>query len=842
MPGFVARFREYVDVHRVGLRKAAGIITSLLAVLIFVGCVSYLFTWKEDQSVLQSSSAVSDAVQGVSNSGGEQGLKLADLLVSRCFGLGTLAIIVALVVISMRLLLGKRQFSVLKYVILSLTAAMLSSLILSFFSLRLGFENAFNGGGLGGSCGSQSVQWLERMFGMTFTFLFLVALCLVWTYFASKRFSGWVEKDGSKTEEPKSGQKQKRTFDFFEKVSDTVDAEQKTAGSSESEDDAENNSVSPNEEGPAPDGTVKREVPGIVAPTEATASLVTTSTTGTNPNVPGNSNYAGSQSPSPDGEQMPEVIGGTELTTDVTELPRIDVREELPDYMFPSLSLLKDYSDSVHNVSAEELKRNNYKIRATLQTYKIGVDDVKAVVGPTVTLYKVYPAKGVRVQSVANLHREIAMTLNTEQIRVVMLPDSIGIEVPNDRPSIVPLKALLNDDEFRNSKAELPIAIGYTVMKKVKVFDLADAPHLLVAGATKQGKSVGLNVMIASLLYSKHPSELKFVFIDPKMVEFGAYSRLLHHYLAVLPNSGDEKEEIDNAIVKKAPNAELILRSLCIEMDNRYELMNKAGVNNIVLYNDKYRDRHLLPTEGHHYMPYLVTVIDEYSDLIMSAGSSGDDKTRARSITTSIIRLAQKGRAAGLHVIIATQRPSVDVITGVIKTNFPTRIAFRVFSGIDSKTILDSSGAEKLIGRGDMIYNSGANMERVQCALIDNSEISSLTKYIGAQSGYKKSYNTPYYLPDPSDKTEDAGPSSLSFNELDEYFEEAARMVVSSQKGSTSDLQRRIGMGYARAGRVMDQLESAGIVGPQEGSKPRQVLISDLEELDLKLKELRANS
>ncbi len=833
MPGFVAKFREFVDTHRVGLRKTAGIVTSLLAVLIFVGCVSYLFTWKQDQSVLQNP-ATADAVQGVSNSGGEQGLKLADLLVSRCFGLGTVAIIVALVAVSIRLLLGKRKFSVLKYVILSLTGAMLSSFVLSFFSLRLGFENAYNGGGLGGSCGSQSVQWLERMFGMTFTFLFLVALCLVWMYFASKRFSVWVEKEGIGEKKPKSESKQKRMFDFVEKISEPENAETEVAVSS----------VDNNEEGVKSNGSVKVEVPGIEVTPVQPESTQTTSTISVAPeSFPDNSDAAETPEQSPNGDSMPEVIGGTELTTDVTELPRIDVRDELPDYQSPPpLSLLKDYTDSVHNVSSEELKRNNYKIRATLQTYKIGVEDVKAVVGPTVTLYKVYPAKGVRVQSVANLHREIAMTLNTEQIRVVMLPDSIGIEVPNDRPSIVPLKALLNDDEFRNSKAELPIAIGYTVQKKVKVFDLADAPHLLVAGATKQGKSVGLNVMIASLLYSKHPSELKFVFIDPKMVEFGAYSRLLHHYLAVLPNSGDEKEELDNAVVKKAANAELILRSLCIEMDSRYELMNKAGVNNIVLYNDKYRDRHLLPTEGHHYMPYLVTVIDEYSDLIMSAGSSGEDKNRARSITTSIIRLAQKGRAAGLHVIIATQRPSVDVITGVIKTNFPTRIAFRVFSGIDSKTILDSTGAEKLIGRGDMIYNSGANMERVQCALIDNSEISALTKYIGSQIGYKKSYNTPYYLPDPSDKSDDAGPSTLSFNEMDEYFEEAARMVVSNQKGSTSDLQRRIGMGYARAGRVMDQLEAAGIVGPQEGSKPRQVLIADLDELDLKMKELRANS
>ncbi len=846
MSEFVSRVREYIDVHRVGLRKAAGIITTLLAVLIFVGSLTYLFTWKEDQSVLQSPNMMGDAAQSVSNSGGKFGLKLADLLVSRCFGLGTAAIVVALAVISMRLLLGKRKFSVLKYVILSLTGAMLSSFVLAFISLRLGLENAFNGGGLGGSCGSQTVQWLETMFGMTVTFLFLVALCLVWIYFASKRFNGWVENGSVQPQDAKKP----RTFNFGPKSSDQAVVKIKL----ENESSEVNGNTLENSAEDEWKGRVDVERSGM----EFSQSIESQTNDSATPVAEGEISVAAGAMSQPVAQDVepvaeggtsesvdagvPEIIQGTDLTTDVTELPRIEVRDELPDYQFPSLSLLKDYTDSVHNVSSEELKRNNFKIRATLQTFHISVEDVKAVVGPTVTLYKVYLADGVRIQSVVKLHREIAMALNTDQVRVVMLPDSVGIEVPNDRPSIVPLKALLNDAEFRNSKAELPIAIGYTVTKKVKVFDLADAPHLLVAGATKQGKSVGLNVMIASLLYSKHPSELKFVFIDPKMVEFGAYSRLLHHYLAVLPNSGDAKEEMDNAIVKKAANAEMILRSLCIEMDSRYDLMNKAGVNNVVLYNDKYRDRHLLPTEGHHYMPYVVTVIDEYSDLIMSAGSTGDDKSRARSITTSIVRLAQKGRAAGIHVIIATQRPSVDVITGLIKTNFPTRIAFRVFSGVDSKTILDSTGAEKLIGKGDMIYNSGANIERVQCALIDNSEISALTKSIGSQIGYHKSYNTPYYLPDPADKADESGSNSVNFNDLDERFEEAARMIVASQKGSTSDLQRRLGMGYARSGRVMDQLESAGIVGPQDGSKPRQVLIADMDELDLKLKELRASS
>ena len=431
------------------------------------------------------------------------------------------------------------------------------------------------------------------------------------------------------------------------------------------------------------------------------------------------------------------------------------------------------------------------------------------------------------------------MSLNARGVRVVALSDCVGIEVANDVPSIVPLKALMNDDAFRESKAELPVAIGYTITQKVKVFDLADAPHLLVAGATKQGKSVGLNVIVSSLLYAKHPSELKFVFIDPKMVEFSAYAKLLYHYLAVLPSASSEEEEMSQAIVKNPKSAAEILRSLCQEMDERYELLSRAQVNKISLYNEKFKDRRLNPEKGHRFLPYLVVVIDEYADLTMSVGAGSEAKAMAKSITTSVIRLAQKGRAAGLHVILATQRPTVDVVTGLIKTNFPMRIAFRVTSRIDSMTILDAPGADKLIGKGDMLLYNGIEMERVQCALIGNDEILSLTEAVAGQRGYKKSYSTPYYLPEPKSEQEDGGGGSggmVDMKNLDERFEEAARLVVSTQKGSTSDLQRKLGMGYAKAGRVMDQLEAAGIVGPQEGSKPRQVLVADFADLDTILK------
>ena len=527
------------------------------------------------------------------------------------------------------------------------------------------------------------------------------------------------------------------------------------------------------------------------------------------------------------------MIVGEELSTDVKEeLPWIDVREELERYQFPPLDLLEDYANGKHEVSKEELEMNNNRIRTTLLNYKINVEKVSAVVGPTITLYKIVPAPGVKISAIEGLRKEIGMALGSKSVRVVTLADSVGIEVPNSRPSIVPLKATLNDAEFRNSKAELPIALGYTITQKVKTFDLADAPHLLIAGATKQGKSVGLNVIISSLLYAKHPSELKFVFIDPKMVEFTAYNALLKHYLAVLPMAVSEEDERANAIIKTPDKAEQILSSLCIEMDERYKLLAAAGVNEVKSYNAKYKERHLLPTEGHKHLPYLVVVIDEYADLTMTGGSSGDARKVANNISNAIVRLAQKGRAAGIHVIIATQRPSVNVITGLIKTNFPTRIAFRVISRVDSQTILDSTGAENLVGKGDMLYYAGVEMERVQCALISMPEINKVTSFIGNQSGYKQCYTTPYYLPVPVSQDGEPGGGTIDMSNIDSMFEEAARMIVTSQRGSTSDLQRRLGMGYARAGRVMDQLEAAGIVGPQEGSKPRQVLVGSLSELD----------
>ena len=778
------------DGDKVRLTKMTGILVALLAVFTLLATVSYFFTWKADQSSL--SSAVVDISVEVSNMAGKMGYRWADLLVRRWFGLGSLAFVVILFAVSVRLLLHRWRYSMVKTTLLTVTGAMLSSFILAFVSDLSGLGNAF-GGGLGGECGESVVKWASVVFGNILTGFMLAFLVIVWLVLASRKFSDWLMSLGKKPVAEPVVRQGSPTIEATEPAVRTGSSVTGTTGVAEASALRVQDSTLRQAQGP------ERETPQPVAEPA---------------------------------EKSMEVVKGSKLSTEIKkELPRIDVRDELPDYQFPSLELLDSYSSNRNEVSDEELVRNNNRIRNALENYKIQINDVKAIVGPTVTLYKVYPAPGVKIAEFKRIQEDLGMHLHARGVRVVTLTDSVGIEVANDHPSIVPMRAVLNDETFRSSKAELPVAIGYTIQQKVKVFDLADAPHLLVAGATKQGKSVGLNVIVTSLLYAKHPSELKLVFIDPKMVEFSAYAHLLKHYLAVLP-CNDEREERDNAIVKKADKADKILRSLCIEMDQRYELLSKASVPNIKTYNEKYRNRKLRPDEGHRFLPYIVTIIDEYADLTMSVGGSGDAKAVSRSITTSIIRLAQKGRAAGLHVVLATQRPSVDVITGLIKTNFPTRIAFRVVSRTDSSTILDSPGAEKLIGKGDMLYYAGVEMERVQCAYIDSEEINRLNEYIGSQEGHNKSFNTPFYLPPVDDDTEEGSGGMVDMTKLDERFEEAAKLVVMSQRGSTSDLQRRLGMGYAKAGRVMDQLEAAGIVGPQEGSKPRQVLVSSLDELD----------
>ncbi len=802
-PGLWASLDEE---KRKKIQKLGGLAIGAFAVFTIIAIVSYLFTWKADQSLLSEADMLDSDIE-VHNSAGKLGYRWGHFLVARCFGLGSIAFFLLLALISLRLLFGRRKTSLLKAFFSTVSGAVIFSVFLAFVAPFAGLETAF-GGGLGGDCGAAISAWSCNLVGAAVTLIIILVFLIGWLMFVSTRISGWI-------------------LSVFERRPD------KPSPSVSGDFPPETEPQEDNESGEKDEAVIAEEPASDDEPVEEVAASSEES-----------AEWESSEeqdAPSDDEESLQksddtlEVIT-SELATDVRkELPRINVRDELENYRFPSLDLLNDYPDGRHEVSQDELEMNNNKIRSTLLSYKIQIEKGFACVGPTVTLYKIIPAKGVKISAIKSLEEDIALSLGVKDVRIVTLEDAVGIEVANQRPSIVPLKFMLNDDAFRNNRYELPVAIGATITNKAKVFDLADSPHLLVAGATKQGKSVGLNVIITSLLYSKHPSELKFVFIDPKRVEFTLYSRLIRHYLAVLPDAVSEKDEMENAIVKKPKQAEMVLKSLCVEMDERYDLLSRAEVRNVKEYNNKFRDRYLLPTEGHKYMPYIVVVIDEYADLIMSS-TGGESKTISKNIMDCIIRLAQKGRAAGIHLILATQRPSTNVVTGLIKSNFPTRIAFRVSSRMDSMVILDSTGAEKLIGRGDMLYYSGIEMERVQCAFVDK-EIKSITEFIGSQTGFRQAYSTPYYLPaPPSSDGESSGGEMVDMQNIDPLFEEAAKMVVLNQIGSTSTLQRKLGMGYARAGRVMDQLEAAGIVGPQEGSKPRQVLVPDYESLQPILK------
>ena len=807
-------FSNMDEVKKSNFFKVTGTVVAVFTLFTLISAVSYLFTWKADQSLLMHPEMMDRNVE-VANWAGKAGFRWGSFLVARCFGLGSFALVFLLGAVAYRLFFWKRSIGLLRTTFVAVSGTFVSSLIFSFISLKFGADSFF-GGGLGGDAGHAVIRWMENIVGVAVTGAVIVVMAIGWLLLSSTRFAQWFAATGEPKPEAEavaepvvelSGEPEAMAEDILD---GPLGGDSLTEAYMDEPQMLSDDVTDPDDTfiPELIDETFANDAPVNEKPAQVVQEVTVTDTEVT-------------------------VIEGEGYNVNVTEeLPRIDNREELQNFEFPPLSLLKDYADGQHVVSKQELEINNNRIRSTLQNYKIEVQSVSAVTGPTVTLYKVVPAPGVKVSSIETLHREIAMSLGASGVRVVALRDSVGIEVPNNVPSIVPLKSMLDDDSFRHSKAELPIAIGYTINREVKTFDLTDAPHLLIAGATKQGKSVGLNVIISSLLYAKHPTELKFVFIDPKMVEFTAYNALLKHYLAVLPMAASEEDERENAIIKQPKQAEQVLNSLCIEMDERYKLLASAGVNDIKLYNEKYKDRHLLPTDGHKFLPYLVVVIDEYADLTMTGGANSDARKSAKNISDSIVRLAQKGRAAGLHVIIATQRPSVNVITGLIKTNFPTRIAFRVVSGVDSRTILDSYGAENLIGRGDMLYYAGVEMERVQCALVSMAEINKITKFIGDQTGYRQCCNTPYYLPVPESQDGETSGGSIDMDKLDPLFEDAARMVVTSQRGSTSDLQRKMGMGYARAGRVMDQLEGAGIVGPQEGSKPRQVLVTTFEELD----------
>ena len=499
----------------------------------------------------------------------------------------------------------------------------------------------------------------------------------------------------------------------------------------------------------------------------------------------------------------------------VEDFGEFDPKLELSNYQFPKIDLLEDYNKGRGiTIDQNELEANKVKIVDTLKNYKIGIADIKATIGPTVTLYEIIPEAGIRISKIKNLEDDIALSLAALGIRIIApIPGkgTIGIEVPNQKPSIVPMRSVVASPKFQQAEMQLPIALGKTISNETFVVDLAKMPHLLMAGATGQGKSVGLNVILTSLLYQKHPAEVKFVLVDPKKVELTLFNKIERHYLAKMP-------DVEDAIITDNSKVINTVNSLCIEMDARYDLLKDAMVRNIKEYNQKFKARKLNPEDGHKFLPYIILVIDEFADLIMTAG---------KEIETPIARLAQLARAIGIHLIIATQRPSVNVITGMIKANFPARIAFRVTSKIDSRTILDAGGANQLIGRGDMLFTQGNDLVRLQCALVDTPEVDRITEFIGSQKAYPDAHMLPEY------QGEESGTSlDDNIDERDSRFKEAAEIIVTAQQGSASLLQRKMKLGYNRAGRIIDQLEAAGIVGPFEGSKARQVLINDLTSLD----------
>ena len=501
-----------------------------------------------------------------------------------------------------------------------------------------------------------------------------------------------------------------------------------------------------------------------------------------------------------------------------------DQRLDLANFQMPSLDLLKDYGNEEITINREELEQNKNKIVEVLKNFNVGVSKIKATIGPTVTLYEIVPESGTRIATIKRLQDDIALNLSALGIRIIApIPGkgTVGIEVPRQTPAMVSMRSALQASNIHSTDMDLPVVFGKTISNEIFMADLSKMPHLLIAGATGQGKSVGINAILTSLLYKKHPSELKFVMVDPKKVELSIYSKIERHYLAKLPDT-------DKAILTDNSKVINTLNSLCIEMDNRYKLLEEAFCRNLKEYNKKFKERKLNPENGHRYLPYIVLVVDEFADLIMTAG---------KEVEHPIARLAQLARAVGIHLIIATQRPSVNVITGMIKANFPARVAFRVMSNVDSRTILDNTGADQLIGKGDMLYSNGNDMIRIQCAFIDTPEVEKVVTFIGEQKGYPNAYELPEYV----GENESASSGNFDANEKDALFEEAARIVVNTQQGSTSMLQRQLKLGYNRAGRIMDQLENAGVVGSFNGAKAREVLISDIQHLEQFLESLRNN-
>jgi DNA segregation ATPase FtsK/SpoIIIE, S-DNA-T family len=766
---------------------AIGFFVLIISIYLFTAFVSFLFTGKADQSVVESLSQSSVIESGLEaeNWLGLYGAVASHYFIFRWFGIAAFLIPPVLFVLGFRLVFKRNILPLFSVFIFSLFAGLWLCLLFGYLTLRVDgvTEWSFLGGGLG----YHLALLAHGLLGWG-TFLLLVLTLFVFIIF----FFNVTAINVLQHHDPKPMGNEAIVMD---ELAPTYQDEQDNWPTQ-----------------------VINDVPVDEPNTEQEKELI--------PTKPELDLEVEKPAKKEKVKEEPTFIIEEPVETDalaeklVEEHGVYDPTLDLSNYKLPPLELLNEYDTGKVQVTQDELNQNKDKILATLTNFKIGISSIKATIGPTVTLYEIVPEAGIKISRIKNLEDDIALSLAALGIRIIApIPGkgTIGIEVPNKNREMVSIRSVLSTLSFQKTDKELPVAVGKTISNEVLVIDLAKLPHLLVAGATGQGKSVGLNVILASLLYKRHPSQLKFVLVDPKKVEMALFSKIERHYLAKLPNS-------EEAIITDTRKVVHTLNSLCIEMENRYEILKDAGARNLKEYNTKFVARKLNPKEGHRFLPYIVLVIDELADLMMTAG---------KEVETPIARLAQLARAIGIHLVVATQRPSVNVITGVIKANFPARLSFRVTSKVDSRTILDTGGADQLVGMGDMLLSSGSDIIRLQCPFVDTPEIEKVCEYIGSQRGYDSAYLLPEY------EDEESGASAVDLSERDALFEDAAKLIVSHQQGSTSLIQRKLKLGYNRAGRLIDQLEAAGIVGPFEGSKAREVLIKDELSLEQLLSGLR---
>ena len=784
------------------LHKSIGLFLILLSIYLFIAFTSYLFSWKFDQSIIDGQ-PISFVFNGqeteVNNWLGKFGAYIAHRFLKIWYGIASFVFTFIAFLIGFKALFKQDLLPLLKTLKISLIS-------LLWLCMTLGF--IFNHSELdfmGGLYGNIINNWLVSVFGTIGTSFFIIFSGFVAVILLFNPSLSWLITFFNKISDKLKQKKDSITNDGFTDVTslnkEVKETELKTSGNIESE---ENPTSEVLELETLDNTTEKEEEPDIKIKEKPPKQEVDL-------NEEFSVEVASSENE----------LSKEDIDNKLKEFGEYDPKLDLSEYKLPNIDLLAEHGSGNIVVDKEELEENKNKIIETLQNYKINISKIKATIGPTVTLYEIIPAPGVRISKIKNLEDDIALSLAALGIRIIApMPGkgTVGIEVPNSKPDIVAMKSLIASDKFQNSEMELPIALGKTISNDSLITDLTKMPHLLMAGATGQGKSVGLNAILVSIIYKKHPSQVKFVLIDPKKVELTIYNKIERHFLAKLP---DEEE----AIITDTNKVVNTLNSLCVEMEARYELLKEAMVRTIKEYNHKFIQRKLNPEKGHKYMPYIVLVIDEFADLIMTAG---------KEIETPVARIAQLARAVGIHLIIATQRPSVNVITGTIKANFPARIAFRVTSKIDSRTILDAGGADQLIGRGDMLYSPGNELIRLQCGFVDTPEVDNIADFIGSQRGYPNAFLLPEYIDEANELKE-------IDDDLDSLFEDAAEIIVNHQQGSASLLQRKLKLGYNRAGRIIDQLEATGLIGPHRGSKAREVLIPDVIGLEQFLNSLKEN-